>query len=72
MKYKLTSITKECYGRTLHRIECVESFADVKVGDFGGWVESEDNLCNFGDAWVFGNAEVFDDAKVCGDRKSVV
>ena len=54
MKYKLTSQIKECYGRTLHRIECVESFSTVKVGDLGGWIESEDNLSQFGNAWVYG------------------
>ena len=38
MKYKLTDETIELCGRTLHRIECVEAFADVKVGDKGGYM----------------------------------
>lgn len=62
MKYKLTEETKEFLGRKLHRIVCVTAFASVSVGDVGGWVESEKNLSQEGDAWVFGNAEVYGDA----------
>ena len=65
MKYKLTEETKEFLGRKLHRIVCVTAFASVSVGDIGGWVESESNLSQEGNAWVYGDALVCGNAKVC-------
>ena len=59
MKYKLTEETKVVNGHTLHRIVCVTAFASVSVGDIGGWVESESNLSQYGNAWVYGNAKVY-------------
>lgn len=44
MKYRLTNETIKVGEVILHRIECVEAFADVKVGDKGGWIEKESNL----------------------------
>ena len=61
MKYKLTEETKEFLGYTLHRIVCVTAFGTIAAGDFGGWVESEKNLDQYGDAWVSGNAMVSGD-----------
>ena len=69
MKYKLTDETKEFCGKVLHRIVCVTAFASVAVGDTGGWVESENNLSQEGDAWVYGNAEVYGNANVSGDAE---
>lgn len=65
MKYKLTEETKEFLGHKLHRIVCVTAFASVSVGDIGGWVESEKNLSQYGDAWVYGDAKVSGNAEVC-------
>ena len=67
MKYKLTDETKEAFGRTLHRIVCVTAFASVSVGDVGGWVESENNLSQDGNAWVYGDAKVYGNAWVSGN-----
>ena len=69
MKYKLTDETKEICGNVLHRIVCVTAFASVAVGDTGGWVESEKNLSQSGNAWVSGNAKVYGNAKVSGDAE---
>lgn len=66
MKYRLTE-TKEINGVTLHQIECIEPFGDVKQGDKGGWIEKENNLSQFGDAWVYGKARVYGDARVYGN-----
>ena len=68
MKYKLTdeTITTES-GVLLHRIECVCSFLNVKAGDKGGWIEKEENLSQYGYAWVSDNAMVCDNAWVYGD-----
>lgn len=65
MKYKLTDETKNFDGVILlHRIECVTPFADVKAGEKGGWIESECNLSQTGNAWVRDNAKVWGDAQI--------
>lgn len=68
-KYKLTDETTIALGVTLYRIEALIDFADVKKGDKGGFVESEENLSQNGDCWVYGDAKVFDRAKVFEDAK---
>lgn len=57
-KYKLTDETKTVGGVTLHRIQALKDFADIKAGELGGWVEKEENLSHDGDAWVCDNANV--------------
>ena len=69
MKYRLTEETIQIGGHILHRIECVTAFAHVKVGDKGGWIESEANLSQYGDAWVYGDARVYGNARVSGDAR---
>lgn len=66
-KYELTSETKIVVNKTLHRIRALRSFADVKTGDLGGWIESEKNLSHDGNCWVYDNARVSDDARVFGN-----
>ena len=66
-KYEFTGETKERCGHTLHRIRAIVDIAYAKAGEIGGWIESESNLSEYGNAWVCGNAEVCGDAKVCGD-----
>ena len=68
-KYELTDETMELYGVTLHRIKALIDFNDVKAGDLGGWVENEDNLSRYGNAWVYGNACVYGNARVFGSAK---
>ena len=68
-KYELTTDTKIVYGRKLFRIKALISFGNVTAGDFGGYVEKEENLSHDGNAWVYGNAKVFGDAWVYGDAK---
>lgn len=65
MKYRLTDETIKVGKVILHRIECVEAFADVKAGEKGGWIESECNLSQTGNAWVRDNAKVCGSAEVC-------
>ena len=50
-KYEFTGETRNWVGRTLHRIRAVRDFGDVKAGDLGGWIETESNLSNDGNAW---------------------
>lgn len=63
-KYILTEETIEIYGHTLHRIKATRAFINVKIGDLGGWIESEDNLSHDGDCWVYENAKIFEGAIV--------
>lgn len=51
----------------LHRIQAVRDFGDVKCGDIGGWIESEENLSHEGDCWVSDDAMVYCNAQVCDD-----
>lgn len=66
-KYELTTETLQFAGRTLHRIKAVKDFGSVKAGELGGWIESEENLSQDDNAWVYNNAKVFDKARVYGD-----
>ena len=66
-KYELTTETLQFAGCTLHRIKAVKDFGSVKAGELGGWIESEENLSQADNAWVYNNAKVFDKARVYGD-----
>lgn len=66
-KYELTEETFTVFGKTLYRIRAVRDFGSVKTGEFGGYIEKEENLSHFGDAWVYGNAKVYGDARVSGN-----
>lgn len=68
-KYELTSDTKIVFGHILYRIKALSSFGCVSAGDLGGFLESEKNLSQNGDAWVYGDAEVYGDARVYGDAE---
>ena len=68
MKYKiLKDEFIEFDGRKLYRIKALKDFHNVKEGEFGGYIESEKNLSQEGNAWVYGNAWVSGDARVYGD-----
>ena len=64
-KYKLTEETKQHEGITLYRIQALIDIPSIGViaGDLGGWLESESNLGQDGNAWVCENA------LVCGYRQ---
>ena len=66
-KYELTTEILQYAGYTLHRIKAVKNFGSVKAGELGGWIESEENLSQADNAWVYNNAKVFDKARVYGD-----
>ena len=66
-KYKLTDETIQVGGHTLHRIEALKDFGNVKKGDKGGFIEKENNLSQDGDCWVYNNAKVCDKARVFGE-----
>lgn len=70
-KYRLTEETTKVVNRTLYRtlyrIQALRDFGNVKEGDIGGYIESEKNLSQDGNAWVSGDARVYGDACVYGD-----
>ena len=63
-KYELTEETVTVYGKTLYRSRAVRDFGSVKTGEFGGYIEKEENLSHFGNAWIYGDARVSGDARV--------
>ena len=69
MKYKFTDETKVVDNVTLHRIECVTAFGDVGCGEKGGWIESEKNLSQCGNAWVYESAVVSGNARIRGNAR---
>jgi len=70
MKYELIindSITVN--NINLFRIKALKSFSNVGVNELGGYIQSEKNLSNTGNAWVYDNAWVSGDARVSGDAQ---
>lgn len=68
-KYKLTNQTMLFKDRTLYRIQALINFGDVEAGDLGGWIESEENLSQNGNCWIYDEAKVYDKAKVFDSAK---
>lgn len=72
-KYKLTEETIEFNGVKLYRIEALKNFGCVKKGDKGGFVQSENNLSQLGNCWIFddskaiGNSLVYKNALLSGN-----
>ena len=67
-KYILTDETLNFHNRTLHRVKAIKDFDDVKAGDFGGWIEKEENLV-YDEAIVSGEARVYDEVIVSGEAR---
>ena len=69
-KYKIDYKNKIRYeGRTLYRIIALRDFSDVMKGDKGGYVESEQNLSQEGNCWIYDSAKAMDDSSVCENAK---
>ena len=65
-KFELTTDKIKSNGVTLHRIKALIDFGDVKAGEWGGYVEKETNLSQYGGAWVYTHAQVYGNAQVFG------
>ncbi len=37
----------------LWRVVALRDFGDVKAGDIGGWVASEDELSQYNNSWIY-------------------
>ena len=71
-KYELMAHDSVLAGaRRLFRIRAVRDFGDVRNGDLGGYIESEDNLCHGGHAWVYDAAQVYGPEAVVRDNGRV-
>lgn len=58
-KYELVPETiTEFYCRPMYRIRALKDFSDVKKGDLGGYVESEYNLSQTGNCWIYDDSIV--------------
>ena len=69
-KFELTgNFVINAFGIKLFQIKCTKSFKYANEGDLGGYVEKEDNLSQYGDAWVSGDAQVSGDARVSGNAQ---
>ena len=67
MKYELT--LKTCVsadGTVLFQIRALRDLfiRSVKAGDLGGFVQSNANLDQEGDCWIFAHAQVYGNAQV--------
>jgi hypothetical protein len=69
-KYKLVKTDKTTLsGQIVYRIKALKDFNDVKKGDLGGYIQTEDNLSHKNNAWVYNGSVVFDDALISGDAR---
>ena len=67
-KYSFTGETMNWHGVILQRIKADIDIPmhEIKAGTLGGWLQSKDNLDQYGSAWVAENAKVYDNAFVGG------
>jgi len=74
-KYELTgeTLTVNRGSVKVYRIRALRTIGEgdleVKQGDLGGFVESEQNLAHDGDSWVSDNAYVYENALVSGNAR---
>lgn len=68
-KYELLHSDRRILGNgaVVYRIRALRDFWEVKAGELGGFVESEDNLSHEGKCWVSGDGMVIEHARVSGD-----
>ena len=69
-KYRLTDETITFAGVTLYRIQATRDFGNVRKGERGGFIQSENNLSHNGSCWVYGNAKVYEGAEI--DENAIV
>lgn len=65
----LQDVTMEHANRTLYRIKALRDFGNVKAGDIGGWVESEDNLSQYEHCWIYDDAKVYGEARISNNAQ---
>lgn len=70
-KYKILYDQKEeIYDNIFaYRIQALKDFDDVKSGDIGGFVQSEKNLSQEGNCWIYDNASAINDSIILDNAK---
>ena len=69
-KYELIEESKATFvGIDIYRIRALRDFGNVKAGDVGGWVCSEDNLSQEGNCWIYDEAKCLDNARILDNAK---
>lgn len=53
----------------LYRIKSLIDFGDIKANTLGGFVQSYNNLSQYGNSWIYNNAKVYEKALVCDNAK---
>ena len=71
-KYEFTGEIKTIFGIEFKQIRAIVNFGYVVAGEIGGWIESEKNLNQSGNAQVYGDARVYGDAEVKKDDDYMV
>lgn len=54
----------------LYQIKALKHFSDVHKGQLGGYVQSENNLSQFDDCWIYDEAMVYENAYI--DKKACI
>lgn len=68
-KYDITEKYLQVNGTILHQIVALKDFGNIKKGELGGFIRSEENLSQKGDCWVCRNAMVYNNARVYGNTR---
>lgn len=68
-KYELTSEATQVNGHILYRIKALRDFEGVKAGALGGFIETENNLSQNDNCWIYGDAKVYGNSEVYGNAK---
>ena len=66
-KFELVKDGQQTPDPSLYRIRALRDFGNVKKGELGGYVESEDNLSHEANAWIADEAKVTCGAHVSGN-----
>ena len=69
MKYKLSNTITTNNKKNLYQIEALKDFDGIFGGMAGGFVESEANLNQEGNCWIFGGVKIHGDASLSGNLK---
>jgi NDP-sugar pyrophosphorylase family protein len=62
-KYTLSETVK-VGQKEFYRIKAIKSFGNIAEGEYGGLVESEDNLSHDGNCWIYRGAMASDNSRV--------
>lgn len=54
---------------TVYRVRALKDFGDVKKGDLGGYIQSEYNLSQYGNCWIYDEAICWQSGKILNNSK---